>query len=44
LATENRASRATGCVRAHFPQYDYDDMVRAQYDLLTQGWTSIICG
>ena len=24
-------------MHAHFPQYDYDDMVRAQYDLLTQG-------
>jgi homoserine O-acetyltransferase len=24
-------------MHAHFPQYDYDDMVLAQYDLLTQG-------
>jgi hypothetical protein len=24
-------------MRVHFPQYDYDDMVRSQYELLTQG-------
>ncbi len=24
-------------MRAHFPQYDYDDMVKAQHDLLEQG-------
>ena len=32
-----KSSKPSDGMRAHFPQYDYDDMVRAQYDLLTQG-------
>src|SRR6516162_5754572 len=34
--TGSRASRAMCCTRT-FRKYDYDDMARAQYDLLTQG-------
>ena len=32
-----KSSKPSDGLHAHFPQYDYDDMVRAQYDLLTQG-------
>ena len=32
-----KSSKPSDGMRAHFPQYDYDDMVHAQYDLLTQG-------
>ena len=32
-----KSSKPSDGMRAHFPHYDYDDMVRAQYDLLTQG-------
>ncbi len=32
-----KSSKPSDGMRAHFPQYDYDDMVLAQYDLLTQG-------
>jgi homoserine O-acetyltransferase/O-succinyltransferase len=31
------SSKPSDGLHAHFPQYDYDDMVLAQYDLLTQG-------
>ena len=32
-----KSSKPSDGLRAHFPQYDYDDMVRAQHDLLEQG-------
>ena len=32
-----KSSKPSDGMRAHFPQYEYDDMVRAQYELLTQG-------
>ena len=32
-----KSSKPSDGMRAHFPQYDYDDMVLAQHDLLTQG-------
>jgi homoserine O-acetyltransferase len=32
-----KSSKPSDGLHAHFPQYDYDDMVLAQYDLLTQG-------
>ncbi len=32
-----KSSKPSDGMRAHFPQYDYDDMVLAQYELLTQG-------
>jgi homoserine O-acetyltransferase/O-succinyltransferase len=32
-----KSSKPSEGLRAHFPQYEYDDMVLAQYDLLTQG-------
>jgi len=32
-----KSSKPSDGMHARFPQYDYDDMVRAQYDLLTQG-------
>src|SRR5215831_1254433 len=32
-----KSSKPSDVMHARFPQYDYDDMVRAQYDLLTQG-------
>jgi homoserine O-acetyltransferase len=32
-----QSSKPSNGMHAHFPQYDYDDMVLAQYDLLTQG-------
>ena len=32
-----KSSKPSDGLQAHFPQYDYDDMVLAQYDLLTQG-------
>ena len=31
------SSKPSDSLRAHFPRYDYDDMVRAQHDLLVQG-------
>jgi len=32
-----KSSKPSGGMHAHFPQYDYDDMVAAQHQLLTQG-------
>jgi len=32
-----KSSKPSDGMHAHFPQYDYDDMVLAQHDLLTQG-------
>jgi homoserine O-acetyltransferase len=32
-----KSSKPSDGMHARFPQYDYDDMVRAQYDLLTLG-------
>jgi len=32
-----KSSKPSDGMRAHFPQYGYDDMVLAQYDLLTKG-------
>jgi len=32
-----KSSKPSDGMHARFPQYDYDDMVRAQYELLTQG-------
>lgn len=32
-----KSSKPSDGLHAHFPQYEYDDMVLAQYDLLTQG-------
>jgi homoserine O-acetyltransferase len=32
-----KSSKPSDGMHAHFPQYDYDDMVLAQYDLLIQG-------
>jgi homoserine O-acetyltransferase len=32
-----KSSKPSDGLRAHFPQYDYDDMVLAQYELLTKG-------
>jgi homoserine O-acetyltransferase len=32
-----KSSKPSDGMHARFPQYDYDDMVRAQYDLLTEG-------
>src|SRR5215831_9193388 len=32
-----RSSKPSDGLHAHFPQYDYDDMVLAQYQLLTEG-------
>jgi homoserine O-acetyltransferase/O-succinyltransferase len=32
-----KSSKPSDGMRAHFPQYDYDDMIRAQHDLLEQG-------
>ena len=32
-----RSSKPSDGLHAKFPKYDYDDMVRAQHDLLTQG-------
>lgn len=32
-----KSSKPSDGLHAHFPQYDYDDMVRAQHDLLEQG-------
>jgi len=31
-----KSSKPSDGLRAHFPQYDYDDMVLAQYQLLTE--------
>jgi homoserine O-acetyltransferase/O-succinyltransferase len=31
------SSKPSDGMRMHFPQYDYDDMVLSQYELLTQG-------
>ena len=31
-----KSSKPSDGMRAHFPQYDYDDMVRAQHELLAQ--------
>jgi homoserine O-acetyltransferase/O-succinyltransferase len=32
-----KSSKPSDGLRAHFPQYDYDDMVAAHYQLLTEG-------
>lgn len=32
-----KSSKPSDALRAHFPQYDYDDMVAAQHRLLTEG-------
>ena len=32
-----KSSKPSDGLHAHFPQYDYDDMVLAQYQLLTEG-------
>ncbi len=32
-----KSSKPSDGLRAHFPQYDYDDMVKAQYELLEKG-------
>lgn len=32
-----KSSKPSDGLHAHFPQYDYDDMVRAQHDLLERG-------
>ncbi len=32
-----QSSKPSGGLRAHFPRYNYDDMVRAHHELLTQG-------
>ncbi len=32
-----KSSKPSDVMHAHFPQYDYEDMVLAQYQLLTQG-------
>ena len=32
-----KSSKPSDGLHAHFPQYDYDDMVRAQHDLVEQG-------
>jgi len=32
-----KSSKPSDGLHAHFPEYDYDDMVLAQHDLLTQG-------
>jgi homoserine O-acetyltransferase len=32
-----KSSKPSDGLRAHFPQYDYDDMIAAQYELLTKG-------
>jgi homoserine O-acetyltransferase len=32
-----KSSKPSDGLRAHFPQYDYDDMVAAQHELLTKG-------
>jgi homoserine O-acetyltransferase len=32
-----KSSKPSDGMHAHFPQYDYDDMVKAQYRLLTEG-------
>ncbi len=32
-----KSSKPSDGMRAHFPQYDYDDMVLAQHELLTKG-------
>src|SRR5579872_6532734 len=32
-----KSSKPSDGLHAHFPQYDYDDMVAAQHELLTQG-------
>src|SRR5438445_212597 len=32
-----RSSKPSDGLHAHFPHYDYDDMVAAQYQLLTEG-------
>jgi homoserine acetyltransferase len=37
------SSKPSDGLHAHFPQYDYEDMVSAQYALLTQSLRSIIC-
>jgi homoserine O-acetyltransferase len=35
--SHGKSSKSSDSMRAHFPQYDYDDMVFPQYELLTQG-------
>ena len=32
-----KSTKPSDGLRAHFPQYDYNDMIEAQYQLLTQG-------
>jgi homoserine O-acetyltransferase/O-succinyltransferase len=32
-----KSTKPSDGMRAHFPQYDYNDMVKAQYDLVSQG-------
>ena len=39
-----KSSKPSDGLRAHFPQYDYDDMVAAHYGWSAKGSASIICG
>ena len=38
-----KSAKPSDGLRTKFPQYDYDDMVEAQYRLMTKGWASGIC-
>ena len=38
-----QSAKPSDGMRAKFPHYNYDDMVLAQYRLLTEGWASAIC-
>jgi homoserine O-acetyltransferase len=33
-----KTAKPSDGLRAKFPQYDYDDIVNAQYQLVTEGW------
>ena len=38
-----KSSKPSDGLRAKFPRYNYDDMVAAQYRLVTEGWASATC-
>jgi len=44
MTSARGSSKPSDGMHAHFPHYDYDDMVAAEHLLLPRGCTSIICG
>jgi homoserine O-acetyltransferase/O-succinyltransferase len=38
-----KTAKPSDGLHAKFPQYDYDDMVAAQYRLVTRGWDCAMC-